>query len=68
MGIKIDWNDLLQPLIAMFIKAIIDAIMKAVESGEFAKAMTAISALEDASRFEGFAATEKLGKIAETLV
>ena len=65
---SINWTILLQPLIETLIKMIIEAILKAFEDGEFAKAITAIDGMEQASRFEGFKAAEELGKIAKSLL
>jgi len=67
MGISIDWGDLLEPLIATLIKAIIDAILKAIENGEFAKGMAAMTNLDAVAFDQPKDAVKKLLEIGKNL-
>lgn len=67
MGIKIDWSEILQPLITTLLTAIIKAIIKAIQGGDWAKGMAAISQVEAVAMDDPMSATVKLGEIATKL-
>lgn len=67
MGIKIDWSEILQPLITTLLTAIIKAIIKAIQGGDWAKGMAAISQIEAVAMDNPLSAAQQLGKIAEGL-